>query len=108
MQNSLKPKIIFIGSEAGFSSKNGLYGITKMAINSLATNLAFELTNFQVNVLIASLAKTEMNQDSIDSPIIIMNMLNKLINNNIVTGKIFHSDGRHCYFLNNSQYNMEL
>jgi hypothetical protein len=81
-----------------------------MALNSLATSLAIEQKDIQINVLIADEAKTEMNQISKTSPKTILPMLKKILFDNglEITGKIFHSNGTKCYFLNNATYEGEL
>ena len=111
-------RVLFLTSEAGWASTPGFgpYNISKSALNSLAASMAAEYASsfpdldVQVNTLVPGEAKTEMNQDSDESPYSIVSMAMMLLSHpkGGPNGKFFHRDGRHLRFAYSEPYGRSL
>ena len=113
-----EPRVLFLTSEAGWAPTPGFgpYNVTKSALNSLAASMAAEYASsfpdldVQVNTLVPGEAKTEMNQDSDESPYSIVSMAMMLLSHpkGGPNGKFFHRDGRHLRFAYSEPYGRAL
>ena len=103
-----QPRILFIGSGAGWAATPGIgpYNVSKAALNSLSQNLAMEFSrdfpesDVQVNLLAAGEALTEMNQGSKISPNVIIRMALILLSQpkDGPNGCFFSAEGDHLGF----------
>ena len=111
-------RVLFMTSEAGWASTAGfgLYNVSKAALNNLATSMAAEYLSrypdldLQMNVLDPGEAKTEMNQESQNSPYSVVSMALVLLSHskNGPNGRFFHRDGRHLSFAHTQAYGKKL
>lgn len=115
MLNSGHGKVLFITSEAGWANPtpgNGMYKVSKTALNGLGRAIAMEFAHshkdddIQMNVLVPGEARTEMNQGSTRSPYSIVSMALLLLSQSPggPNGRFFHRDGRHLQFCNAEPY----
>ena len=101
-------RVLFITSEAGWAFTQGFgpYNVSKAALNSLSSSMAEEYAasypehDIQINALVPGEAKTEMNNNSSQSPYTIASMTLILLSHQKggPNGKFFHRDGRHLQF----------
>ena len=111
-------RVLFMTSEAGWASTPGFgpYNVTKAAVNSLTTSMAAEYSSrypdldLQFNVLVPGEAKTEMNQESNESPYSVVSMALMLLSHpkDGPHGRFFHRDGRHLSFAYTQPYEKNL
>lgn len=111
-------RVLFVSSEAGwaFTPGFGPYNISKAALNNLGASMAAECflaypdVDVQMNVLVAGLARTEMNQGSDGNPYDIVRMALILLSHpkGGPNQKFFHSDGRYLDFTYASIYDKPL
>ena len=101
-------RVLFLSSGAGwaFTPGFGPYNVSKAALNNLSVSLAEEYgvcfpdVDIQMNVLVPGEARTEMNQNSMESPYSVVSMALILLSHpkGGPNGKFFHRDGRHLGF----------
>ncbi len=112
-------RVLFIGSEAGWAnntSGNGMYKVSKAALNGLNRAIALEYAHcfpdhdIQMNLLVPGQARTEMNRGSKRSPYTIASMALILLSHpeEGPNGRYFHQDGRHLQFGNTEQFDTPL
>lgn len=110
--------VLFVTSEAGWADTVGFgpYNISKSAVNSLGISFAAECKakfpdkDVQINVLVPGEARTEMNQEAVESPYSIVSMALTLLSHPAggPNGHCFHRDGRHLTFGYSSPYTKDL
>lgn len=112
-------RVLLISSDAGWANDtpgNGMYKVSKAALNSLGRAAACEYAHsfpdkdIQINVLVAGEARTEMNKGSTRNPYAIVSMALMLLSHpeGGPNGRYFHWDGRHLAFGNASPYDKPL
>ncbi len=111
-------RVLFMTSESGwaFTSGFGPYNISKSALNNLSASLAKEYStsfpdmDIQMNAIVPGEARTEMNQNSAESPFSVVSMALILLSHpqNGPNGMFFHRDGRHLQFAYSLPYNKPL
>ena len=111
-------RTMFFTSEAGWADTpgHGPYNVSKSAVNTLAASMAAEYAesypdvDVQMNVLSPGEARTEMNDQSTDSPYAVVSMALVLLSHPPAgpNGKFFHRDGRHLSFAYSEAYDKSL
>jgi NAD(P)-dependent dehydrogenase (short-subunit alcohol dehydrogenase family) len=111
-------RVLFVTSEAGwaFTPGFGPYNVSKAALNNLSASMgeeyakSFPHIDIQMNALVAGEARTEMNQNSRESPYSIVSMALILLSQprGGPNGKFFHRDGQHLEFTYASPYDKPL
>ncbi|WP_420547903.1 SDR family NAD(P)-dependent oxidoreductase [Curvivirga sp.] len=109
-----KLRIVNFSSLAGWSYKGGVgpYNVSKAALNNMTMSMAHETAmkmpdeDIQMNVLIPTEAKSEMNQGSEESPLKIIPMLLKLLAQGFdgPNGYFFHHNGASYRFTDRLPY----
>jgi len=118
MQKGGELRVLFMSSEAGWASTAGFgpYNIAKAALNTLTASMAAEYSSrfpdldLQFNVLVPGEAKTEMNQESKESPYSVVSMALMLLSHpkGGPNGRFFHRDGRHLSFAYSEPYGRKI
>ncbi|MBN2137989.1 MAG: SDR family oxidoreductase [Sedimentisphaerales bacterium] len=112
-------RVLLISSDAGWANDtpgNGMYKVSKAALNSLGRAAACEYAHafpdkdIQINVLVAGEARTEMNKGSERSPYSIVSMVLMLLSHpgGGPNGRYFRRNGSHIGFANAIPYDRPL
>ncbi len=118
MKSGGQARVLFVTSEAGWAFTPGFgdYNVSKAALNSLSASFAQECAlsspgvDVQINALVPGEARTEMNQNSTESPYTVVSMALLLLSHprNGPNGNFFHRDGRHLQFAYSQLYDKNL